>query len=234
MQEAAIDAQGIHKSFGQQKTTRVTVLKDLDLQVSTGELVAIAGSSGSGKSTLLHIIGGLLHPDAGRALVSGQDIYALSERHRNRVCNQELGFVFQMHYLLPEFTAMENILMPAWIAGTSESKAQERAMQLLDHMGLADRASHRPGELSGGEQQRVAVARALINEPRLVLADEPSGNLDPENSDALHALLESLAKDTGQAFLVATHSRSLAARAHRTLWLQNGALQAFQAVSQTS
>jgi len=233
LQAAAIDAQGIHKAFGHD-ATRITVLRDLQLQVATGELVAIAGSSGSGKSTLLHILGGLLHPDAGRALVGGKDIYALPERQRNRVCNHELGFVFQMHHLLPEFTALENVLIPAWIAGTPDSKARQRARQLLDHLGLADRETHRPGELSGGEQQRVAVARALINEPKVVLADEPSGNLDPENSDALHEQLESLAKDTGQAFLVATHSRTLAARAHRTLWLHHGALQSFEAVSQTS
>ena len=233
MPEAVIDAQGIHKAFGRD-ATRITVLSDLCLQVAAGELVAIAGSSGSGKSTLLHILGGLLHPDSGRALVAGKDLYALSERQRTRVCNHQLGFVFQMHHLLPEFTALENVLIPAWIGGTSDSQARKRARQLLDHMGLADRQTHRPGELSGGEQQRVAVARALINEPKVVLADEPSGNLDPENSDLLHEQLESLAKDTGQAFLVATHSRTLAALAHRALWLHHGTLQPYEAVSPTA
>jgi len=233
LQEVAIDAQAINKAFGR-GAQRITVLSDLHLQVHTGELVAIAGSSGSGKSTLLHILGGLLHPDSGRALVAGNDLYALPERRRTQICNRELGFVFQMHHLLPEFTALENVLVPAWIAGGSESKARQRARQLLDHMGLADRATHRPGELSGGEQQRVAVARALINQPKVVLADEPSGNLDPDNSDALHEQLESLAKDTGQAFLVATHSRELAARAHRALWLHKGDLQPMQAVNPTA
>lgn len=229
MAEHAIEARGIHKAFGL-GTTRITVLRGLDLHVETGEVVAIAGSSGSGKSTLLHILGGLLHPDAGRATVAGQDLYALSEWRRARVCNRQIGFVFQMHHLLPEFTALENILMPAWIAGTPEGRARQRALDLLDRLGLADRAVHRPGELSGGEQQRVAVARALINNPRVVLADEPSGNLDPESSDALHSELEALARDANQAFLVATHSQELAARAHRILLLQQGSLHPSEAV----
>jgi lipoprotein-releasing system ATP-binding protein len=227
--ERAIDAQGIHRAFGL-GTTRIVVLRGCDLHVETGELVAIAGSSGSGKSTLLHILGGLLHPDEGRALVAGHDLYALSERRRARVCNREIGFVFQMHHLLPEFTALENILMPAWIAGTEEAAARTRALDLLDRLGLAERAMHRPGELSGGEQQRVAVARALINNPRVVLADEPSGNLDPESSDALHGELEALARDSDQAFLVATHSQELAARAHRVLLLDHGSLHPTEAV----
>ncbi len=219
-----VRASNISKSFGR-GATRIDVLQNLDLQVEPGEMVAIAGNSGSGKSTLLHILGGLLHPDSGVAEIADHDIYGLRERQRARVCNSAIGFVFQMHHLLPEFSAMENVMMPAWISGKGVSAAKQRALQLFDRMGLSARQHHRPGELSGGEQQRVAVARALINQPQVVLADEPSGNLDPANSETLHELLESLAKETGQAFLIATHSQSLARRADRALLLKQGTLE---------
>jgi lipoprotein-releasing system ATP-binding protein len=187
-------------------------------------MVAVAGSSGSGKSTLLHILGGLMHPDAGRVELSDEDLYGLSDRQRTRRRSRQVGFVFQMHHLLPEFTALENVTLPALIAGKGERQAEKRALELLDSMGIAGRARHKPGELSGGEQQRVAVARALVNAPEVVLADEPSGNLDRESSEALHALLERLSQERSQAFLVATHSPSLARRAQRTLVLSDGRL----------
>jgi len=202
----------------------VHVLRGADLEVQQGEMVAVAGSSGSGKSTLLHILGGLMHPDAGCAELGGDDLYGLSDRERTRRRSRQVGFVFQMHHLLPEFTAQENVMLPALIAGRGESQAAARALELLDSMGLAARARHKPGELSGGEQQRVAVARALVNAPEVVLADEPSGNLDRESSEALHALLERLSRERNQAFLVATHSPSLARRAQRTLVLADGML----------
>lgn len=220
---AVLRALGLQKSFGR-GATPVQVLLGADLDVGRGEMVAVAGSSGSGKSTLLHILGGLMHPDAGRAELAGDDLYAMSDRERTRRRSRQVGFVFQMHHLLPEFTALENIMLPALIAGRREGEAEKRGMELLDSMGIAPRARHKPGELSGGEQQRVAVARALINAPQVVLADEPSGNLDRESSEALHALLENLSQERQQAFLVATHSPSLARRAQRTLVLADGKL----------
>jgi lipoprotein-releasing system ATP-binding protein len=193
-------------------------------------MVAVAGSSGSGKSTLLHVLGGLLHPDSGQVEVAGENLYALSETARARWRNTRVGFVFQFHHLLPEFTALENVMMPGRIAGRSRADCRQRALRLLESLGLGARLGHRPGELSGGEQQRVAVARALVNEPAVVLADEPSGNLDQTSAHALHELLENLAQERGVALLVATHSPSLARRAHRGLVLQGGALRPLEAV----
>ena len=224
---AVLRATVLCKSFGRHPA-RVDVLTGVDVEVDRGELVAVAGSSGSGKSTLLHILGGLMHPDAGRAELAGEDIYALGERARARLRSRKVGFVFQMHHLLPEWSAVENVMLPALIAGRRESAARARAMELLDSLGVAARASHKPGELSGGEQQRVAVARALVNEPDVVLADEPSGNLDGEASEALHQVLERLSRERQQAFLVATHSPSLARRAQRTLVLAAGRLRSTQ------
>ncbi len=224
---AILRATALCKSFGR-APARVDVLTGVDLEVQRGELVAVAGSSGSGKSTLLHILGGLMHPDAGRAELAGEDIYALGERARARLRSRRVGFVFQMHHLLPEWSAVENVMLPALIAGRRETAARARAMELLDSLGVAGRASHKPGELSGGEQQRVAVARALVNEPDVVLADEPSGNLDRDASEALHQVLERLSRERQQAFLVATHSPSLARRAQRTLVLAAGSLRPLQ------
>ena len=224
---AVLRATALCKSFGR-TPARVDVLTGVDVEVDRGELVAVAGSSGSGKSTLLHILGGLMHPDAGRAELAGEDIYALGERARARLRSRKVGFVFQMHHLLPEWSAVENVMLPALIAGRREGAARARAMELLDSLGVAARASHKPGELSGGEQQRVAVARALVNEPDVVLADEPSGNLDREASEALHQVLERLSREHQQAFLVATHSPSLARRAQRTLVLAAGRLRPTQ------
>jgi lipoprotein-releasing system ATP-binding protein len=202
----------------------VEVLRDVRLELEGGELVAVAGSSGSGKSTLLHILGGLMHPDAGSVELGGQEIYALSDGSRAALRNRRVGFVFQFHHLLAEFSALENVMMPALIAGDGAGAARRRAQALLETLGLAGRTTHRPGELSGGEQQRVAVARALVNDPEVVLADEPSGNLDEAAAQALHDLLETLARERRLALLVATHSLSLAQRAQRVLVLKGGAL----------
>jgi lipoprotein-releasing system ATP-binding protein len=203
----------------------VQVLSGAALAVARGEFVVVAGSSGSGKSTLLHILGGLMHPDAGSVEVAGHDLYGASDRERTRLRNHRVGFVFQMHHLLPEFTALENVMLPALIAGEGAAAARRSAVELLEWMGIAARARHKPGELSGGEQQRVAVARALVNCPDVVLADEPSGNLDRDASEALLRLLEKLSRERAQAFVVATHSPSLARRAQRMLVLRDGALQ---------
>jgi lipoprotein-releasing system ATP-binding protein len=221
--ETVVRAAGLRKSFGPM-AGRIEVLRDVALEVAPGELVAVAGSSGSGKSTLLHVLGGLMHPDDGRVEIGGADVYLLSEKRRAAMRNRQVGFVFQFHHLLPEFTALENVLLPALVAGRSKSEAADRANELLQAMGLANRTAHKPGELSGGEQQRVAVARALVNAPRVVLADEPSGNLDHDAAQALHDLLERLSQDHGVALVVATHSPSLARRAHRALVLHDGAL----------
>ena len=228
---SVLSGTGLHKSFGR-PGSRLEVLRGVDLEVERGELVAVAGSSGSGKSTLLHILGGLMHPDSGRAEVGGQDVYALSDSGRARLRNRRVGFVFQMHHLLPEFSALENVMLPALIAGVGEAEAGRRALELLDWVGLVDRAEHKPGELSGGEQQRAAMARALVNAPEVVLADEPSGNLDQEARESLHALLERLCRERQQAFVVATHSPSLARRAQRTWVLFGGTLRPLQQVDQ--
>jgi lipoprotein-releasing system ATP-binding protein len=215
-----VRAAGVCKGFGP-ADARIQVLADVELAVAAGELVAVAGSSGSGKSTLLHILGGLLHPDAGQVEVDGDAVYGISEFRRAALRNTRVGFVFQFHHLLPEFTAAENVALPALVSGTGHAAALERARELLALMGLADRASHKPGEMSGGEQQRVAVARALVNHPRVILADEPSGNLDTKASEQLHAQLEDLARQRGVALVIATHSPALARRAHRTLVLKD-------------
>ena len=219
---AVLRATGLVKSFGPDGA--LEVIRGADLEVARGELVAIAGRSGSGKSTLLHMLGGLLHPDAGSAELAGHDLYALNDGQRARLRNQRVGFVFQMHHLLPEFSAVENVMLPALIGGRREAWARARAMELLDAMSLSERSTHKPGELSGGEQQRVAVARALVNQPEVVLADEPSGNLDEEASESLHTLLDSLSRQHDQAFVVATHSPTLARSSRRTLMLSAGIL----------
>lgn len=222
---AVVRAQELRKGFGP-RGGRIEVLRGVSLQVEPGELVAIAGNSGSGKSTLLHVLGGLMRPDDGQVELDGQAVYGLSEAGRASLRNRSVGFVFQFHHLLPEFSALENVALPARVAGQSPATARARALELLADMGLGDRAAHKPGELSGGEQQRVAVARALVNAPRVVLADEPSGNLDTGTSQHLHALLEKLARERRVALVVATHSPSLARQAHRMLVLREGVLSA--------
>ncbi len=212
-----IDIKGITKSFGS-----LQVLKGIDLHIDKGKIVSIVGPSGAGKTTLLQIIGTLDKPDDGRILVDGVDVRKLSTNKLSDFRNRHIGFVFQFHQLLPEFTALENIMIPAFIAGQSRSEAKSRAMELLDFMGLTDRAGHKPNELSGGEKQRVAVARALVNSPAVVLADEPSGSLDSKNKAELHQLFFDLRDRFGQTFVIVTHDERLAAITDNTIHLKDG------------
>jgi lipoprotein-releasing system ATP-binding protein len=212
-----LQARGIHKHYGQ-----LHVLKGVDLDLQVGELVTLVGASGAGKSTLLQILGTLDDADAGEISFEGSPINKMNERQKSDFRNQKVGFVFQFHHLLPEFNALENVALPAYIAGQDRRAADRRAKELLDYLGLADRATHRPNALSGGEQQRVAVARALINNPRFILADEPTGNLDSANSDRLYALFVELARDLGVGFLITTHNEQLAQAAHRCLRMRDG------------
>lgn len=212
-----IDIKNITKSFGS-----LQVLKGIDLHINKGEIVSIVGPSGAGKTTLLQIIGTLDKPDSGSIVIDCIDVSNLSKAKLSDFRNRHLGFVFQFHQLLPEFTALENIMIPAFIAGTSQSEAKERAMELLKFMGLEDRASHKPNELSGGEKQRVAVARALVNKPAVILADEPSGSLDSKNKAELHQLFFDLRDKFGQTFVIVTHDESLAATTDRTIHMKDG------------
>ncbi|CCZ12091.1 lipoprotein ABC transporter ATP-binding protein LolD [Prevotella sp. CAG:1092] len=212
-----IDIKNITKSFGS-----LQVLKGIDLHINKGEIVSIVGPSGAGKTTLLQIIGTLDKPDSGSIVIDGIDVSNLSKAKLSDFRNRHLGFVFQFHQLLPEFTALENIMIPAFIAGTSQSEAKERAMELLKFMGLEDRAGHKPNELSGGEKQRVAVARALVNKPAVILADEPSGSLDSKNKAELHQLFFDLRDKFGQTFVIVTHDESLAATTDRTIHMKDG------------
>ena len=198
------------------------VLRGIDLTVYAGEIVAIVGQSGVGKSTLLHLLGALDRPSSGAVAIHGTAVFDFNDTDLAAFRNRTVGFVFQFHHLLPEFTALENVMMPALIAGRSARSLERRAMQWLAEVGLAERATHRPGELSGGEQQRVAVARALMNEPELVLADEPSGNLDRLSSESLHELLWDLSRRHGRTFIIVTHNHDLASRADRIVELFDG------------
>lgn len=212
-----IDIKNITKSFGS-----LQVLKGIDLHINKGEIVSIVGPSGAGKTTLLQIIGTLDKPDSGSIVIDGIDVSNLSKAKLSDFRNRHLGFVFQFHQLLPEFTALENTMIPAFIAGTSQSEAKERSMELLKFMGLEDRAGHKPNELSGGEKQRVAVARALVNKPAVILADEPSGSLDSKNKAELHQLFFDLRDKFGQTFVIVTHDESLAATTDRTIHMKDG------------
>jgi len=219
-----IRAEQLHKEYPMGKDQHLHVLKGLDIEVREAEIAVIIGPSGSGKSTLLHLLGGLDRPSSGKVIVDDHDLGLLTEDELAAFRNKTLGFIFQFHHLLPEFTALENVAMPALIRGERFEEAQGRAVELLEEVGLGERVGHKPSELSGGEQQRVAVARALMNSPALVLADEPSGNLDEENSQKLHQLLADLAQKRGLSFLIATHNLDLTKRAHRVLQLVDGRL----------
>ena len=219
-----IQATNIHKSFGS-----LEVLKGIDLTVQQGEIISIVGASGAGKTTLLQILGTLEQPDPGASIqVLGEEVTGLGTRRTAELRNRTMGFIFQAHQLLPEFTALENVMIPAMILGESKDTIRERALQLLDRLGLRERASHKPSQLSGGERQRVAVARALINEPAVIFADEPSGSLDTANKESLHQLIFDLRRELGQTFVIVTHDPEFARRADRMIVLKDGRIQSIE------
>lgn len=212
-----LQASGIHKSYN-----KLEILKGVDFIVNKGEIVTIVGASGAGKSTLLHIVGTLDKADKGEVIINGTNISKLSQSALSAFRNTHIGFIFQFHHLLPEFTALENICIPAFIAKKSKKEAEARAFELLRMLGLEKRARHKPNELSGGEQQRVAVARALVNNPSIILADEPSGNLDSQNAQSLHALFRDLRDEFAQTFIIVTHNEELADMADRKVTMKDG------------
>ncbi len=212
-----IEVRDVHKSYGQ-----LEVLKGVDLEIKKGEIVSIVGRSGAGKSTLLHIMGTLDGPDSGKLTINGEKIEAIQGKKLAKFRNANIGFVFQFHHLLPEFSAVENVCIPGFIKGSKEPEVKKRAKELLDYLGLGDRLEHKPTQLSGGEQQRVAMARALINNPAVILADEPTGNLDSTTSQEMHKLLFKLREDFEQTFVIVTHNEELASMSDRTLHMVDG------------
>jgi len=212
-----LKAQSIHKSYG-----KLDILKGVDLEVQKGEIVTIVGASGAGKSSLLNILGTLDKPDSGKLFIDNQELSQLSNKNLSLFRNLKIGFIFQFHHLLVEFDALENVCIPAFISGRSRSEAEKRGVELLEMLGLGDRLKHKPNELSGGEQQRVAVARALINKPALIFADEPSGNLDSTNARELHELFLRLRKEFNQTFVIVTHNEDLAALSDRKVLMKDG------------
>lgn len=224
MNNSIITCQNLSKVY-QEGRLATTVLHGVNLAVEKGELLAIVGTSGSGKSTLLHLLGALDTPSTGNVIFNGNNIHKLSSKQQAKWRNQELGFVYQFHHLLSEFSALENVAMPLLIAGETIKTAQKKATELLERVGLSQRIQHRPAELSGGERQRVAIARALINKPSLVLADEPTGNLDAKNAESVYQLLKELNSELDTAFIVVTHDQKLANKLDRQLYMTNGILQ---------
>lgn len=212
-----VEVKNLIKKYG-----TLTVVNDVSLSIAKGELVSITGASGAGKSTLLHLMGALDIPDAGKVLIEGIDLFSLSSRQQAKFRNEKIGFVFQFHHLLPEFSALENVAMPLWIAGKEKSEGLKEAAKMLEIVGLSSRENNKPGALSGGEQQRVAIARALINKPSIVMADEPTGNLDSANADAIHQLFVRLRRDLSQTFVLVTHNKDLAALTDRNLEMRDG------------
>jgi len=220
----ALTLDGIEKAYNRGQPNEVSVLRGASLTLAAGEVVALVAPSGAGKSTLLHIAGLLDTADAGRVILGGTDMTVMSDKRRTIARRREAGFVYQFHHLLPEFSALENVVLPQLANGIAQSEAEARAQELLDVVGVADRVHHRPAALSGGEQQRVAFCRALANAPRVLLADEPTGNLDPETSDTVFATLMDLVRDTGLSALIATHNLALADRMDRVVKMENGVL----------
>ena len=221
MSDVVLDMRGIRRTYGKGETA-LTVLNGADFSIKPGELVAFVAPSGAGKSTLLHLAGLLERPDAGSLTINGVECGALNDDKRTAMRRVDIGFIYQFHHLLPEFTARENIALPQLVAGVSKQSATARADELLDHLGIAPRAEHRPSELSGGEQQRVAIARAVANKPKLLLADEPTGNLDPKISEIVFEELTQMVRSSGMAALVATHNHALAAQMDRTVTIEGG------------
>ena len=222
----ALRLEGVYRAY-QEATHKLEILKGADFELKTGEMVALVAPSGAGKSTLLHIAGLLEKPDGGEVYIAGEACGQLRDAERTARRRNDIGFVYQFHHLLPEFSALENLMLPQMIAGLSRKLARERARELLDYMRIGNRAGHRPAELSGGEQQRVAIARAVANSPRLLLADEPTGNLDPATSSHVFSTLETLVRETGLAALIATHNHDLARRMDRSVTLDNGQVVAY-------
>ena len=225
MSEEVLRGDGLSKSYRNGRDL-TRVLKGVDLSVSRGETLAIVGASGAGKTTLLYLLGGLIQPTAGHVVLGGEDLYSLSDSALSKVRNRKVGFVFQTHNLMPELTALENASLPLMVAGKSRKRARQTARQLLTEVGLSHRLHHKPGELSGGEQQRVAVARALVGQPDLVLADEPTGNLDKVNSDAIFELLINTSRARNSALVLVTHNEALSARADRVIRMEDGQIAA--------
>jgi lipoprotein-releasing system ATP-binding protein len=225
-QKTALRLKGVERTYGQGEHS-LSILKNADLELRSGEIVALVAPSGTGKSTLLHLAGLLEHPDAGEVFVNGRSCGDLTDEQRTLIRRSDIGFVYQFHHLLPEFTALENIMMPQLISGLPHSEAKERASALLDYMRIGHRGDHRPSELSGGEQQRVAIARAVANAPLLLLADEPTGNLDPETASYVFGALEALVRQSGLAALIATHNHELAGRMDRRVTLNEGKIVEF-------
>lgn len=226
MNDPVLELAGIARSYKKGEPGEIAVLRGAEVTLNAGEIVALVAPSGAGKSTLLHIAGLLDTPDAGTVRINGVDMTGLSDRRRTRARRTEIGFVYQFHHLLPEFSALENIVLPQLANGVADGPARARGLALLDKVGIAPRAQHRPAELSGGEQQRVAVCRALANDPKLLLADEPTGNLDPGTSDQVFEALVTLVRETGLTALIATHNLDLAHRMDRVLYLRDGVLTA--------